>query len=540
MDFDALLRRFEHARNNRGAWDDMFQQIALRVLPQAADFGMQRSPGERRTEVMFDGTAALAAQRAVAAVSSFFWPSNQRYQRLSTTSEALNKVHRVKVYMESMTDLLFRARYSPRAAFEAQMGEAALQWFVFGTGLMFIDDDIKGQRLSYRSLHLGNTYICEGEGGKVDTVMRCWRWPVRNIEKRWPGKLPAKLQEVLAKRPDEQIEVAHVVMPRDEYSPDKPGYMGWPWASCYFIPSEKHKLEEGGYQSWPFAVLRYMTSPGEVYGRSPAWLALSNIRTLNTMKRSILGAAQKVVDPPLLASEDGVLGVFSQAPGHMNYGGLDPQGNQLVKPLLTGAKVELGIELMDKEREIISGAFMMDVFRALVENPQMTATQALELMQERATIMSPIGGRLESEGLGPMTERELQILSDAGQLPPMPPELIEAQGEYQIEYTSPMRKAMRASEAIAITRTLEAAIPLAQIDPSALDAFDIPKTMRELAEINGYPASAMRSEEDIEAMNEERAGQQQAAQLLEAAPALSQTAANLARMQAAGGGQPGV
>ena len=28
MDFDALLRRFEHARNNRGAWDDMFQQIA--------------------------------------------------------------------------------------------------------------------------------------------------------------------------------------------------------------------------------------------------------------------------------------------------------------------------------------------------------------------------------------------------------------------------------------------------------------------------------------------------------------------------------
>ena len=139
-----------------------------------------------------------------------------------------------------------------------------------------------------------------------------------------------------------------------------------------------------------------------------------------------------------------------------------------------------------------------------------------------------------------MTERELQILSDAGQLPPMPPELIEAQGEYQIEYTSPMRKAMRASEAIAITRTLEAAIPLAQIDPSALDAFNIPKTMRELAEINGYPASAMRSEEDIEAMKEERAGQQQAAQLLEAAPALSQTAANLARMQAAGGGQPGV
>lgn len=540
LDFDATVRRFETVRNNRGTWDDTFQQIAERVLPAAADFGMQRSPGERRTEKMYDGTAALAAQRAVAAVSSFFWPSNQRYQRLSTTSEALNKVHRVKVYMDALTDALFKARYSPRAAFEAQMGEAALQWFVFGTGLMFIDDDIKGQRLAYRSCHLGNTYISEGSGGKVDTVFRCWKWPLRNIEKRWPGKLPTKYKERLQKNPDFEIEVAHVVCPRDDYSPDKPGYFGWPWASCYFLPADKAKLEEGGYEAWPFSVLRYMTSPGEVYGRSPAWLALSNIRTLNTMKRTILGAAQKVVDPPMLASEDGILGVFSQAPGHLNFGGLDSQGNQLVKPLITGARVDIGIDLMDKEREIISGAFMMDVFRALVENPQMTATQALELMQERATIMSPIGGRLESEGLGPMTERELQLLSKAGQLPEMPPELIEAQGEYKIEYTSPMRKAMRSSEAIAITRTLEAAIPLAQIDPSALDAFDIPKTMRELAEINGYPAAAMRSIEDIEAMKQERAGQQEAQQLLEAAPAISQTAANLARMQAAGGVTPGV
>ena len=539
-DFDAVVRRFEIVRNNRGTWDDTFQQIAERVLPSAADFGMTRSDGERRTEKMYDGTAALAAQRAVAAVSSFFWPSNQQYQRLSTSNEALNKVHRVKVYMDELTERLFKARYSPRAAFEAQMGEAALQWFVFGTGLMFIEDDLKRQSLSYRSMHLGNSYIMEGAGGKVDTVFRCWKWAIRNVERRWPGKLPSKYAEKLKRNPDEEIEVAHVVMPRDDYSPDRPGYFGWPWASCYFLPGDKTKLEEGGYEAWPFAVLRYMTSPGEVYGRSPAWLALSNIRVLNTMKRSVLGAAQKVVDPPLLAYEDGVLNAFSQAPGYMNFGGLDSQGNQLVKPLITGAKVELGLDLMDKEREIISGAFMMDVFRALVENPQMTATQALELMQERATIMSPIGGRLESEGLGPMTERELQLLAKANQLPEMPPELIEAQGEYRIEYTSPMRKAMRASDAIAITRTLEAAIPLAQIDPSALDAFDIPKTMRELAEINGYPAEAMRSLEDVAAKQEERANQQQVQSLVEAAPQVSAAAANLARMQAAGGVAPGV
>ena len=540
MDFDTLCRRFDQARNNRGTWDDTFQQIAERVLPQAADFGTTRSPGERRTEKMYDGTAALASYRAVAAIASFFWPSNQRYQKLTTNDEALNKVHRVKVYMDEVTERLFKARYSPRAAFEAQMGEAALQWFVFGTGFLFVEDNPKAQSLSYRSMHLGQTYISEGASGKVDTVFRCWKWSLRNINQRWPGKLPARYASKLAQTPDMEIEVGHAVLPRDEYDPGRVGYMGMPWASCYFLPDTKDKLDEGGYRTWPFSVLRYMTSPGEVYGRSPAWLALSNIRVLNSMKRSTLAAAQKVADPPLLASEDGILGAFSQAPGALNFGGLDSQGNQLVKPLITEADVKLGLDMMDKEREIISGAFMMDVFRALVENPQMTATQALELMQERATIMSPIGGRLESEGLGPMTERELDLLANAGQLPPMPPELIEAQGEYRIEYTSPMRKAMRASEAIAITRTFEAILPLVPYDQSVLDPYDLQMASRELGEIGGVPAKIMRSIEDAKARGEGRAQQQEIQSMVEAAPQVSAAAANLAKMQAAGGVQPGV
>lgn len=539
MDIEFLCRRFEAAKSDRSNWETMWQQIAERVLPQMADFTSQRANGEARTEKMFDGTPALAAQKAVAAISAFGWPSNQRYQRLTTNDKALNKVHRVKVYMDALTDALFEARYSPRAAFEANMGEAGMQFFVFGTGALFVDEDVKRQTLRYKSLHLGNTYVLEGSGGMVDTVLRRWPWSLRQIEQRWPGQLPQKLADMLTKHPDAKVDVVHAVMPRTDYDPERLG-RDTPWASCYFLPDHKHKLEDGGYRTWPIPLMRYMTSPGEVYGRSPAWLAMSNIRVLNAMKRTTLAAAQKVADPPLLAAEDGVLGVFSQAPGHVNFGGLSANGEQLVKPLITGADPRLGIELMDKEREIIASAFMMDVFRVLVEHPQMTATQTLELMQERATVMSPIIGRIESEALGPMTERELDLLQHAGQLPEMPPELIEAEGEYRIEYTSPMRKAMRASEAIAINRTLESITPLAQINPRVLQVFDEVQVARELAEINGVPAKVLRSPEAMQAMDDAQASQQQAAALLEAAPAMSQTAANLAKMQAAGGLQPGV
>ena len=537
IDVDALQRRFERARATRGNWETLWQEIAERVLPQMADFNTRRSPGEKRTEKMYDATAALAAHKAVAAISAFVWPANQQYQKLTTSNPALNKVQRVKAWMDEATTALFRVRYSPRAAFESQMGAAGLQHFVFGTGLLFIDDDMRSRRITYQAAPLAQVTLAEGAGGHVDTVYRCWPWTLRQIEQRWPGKLPEKLRQRLATHPDDEVEVAHAVHPRTDYDAERVGYPGMPWVSAYWLPGEKHALDEGGFESWPFGVLRYMPSPGEVYGRGPAWLVLSNIKVLNTQKRSILQAAQKVVDPPLLAADLDV--PVSQVPGALNGGTLAANGDQLVKPLVSGARVDIGLDMMDKEREVIASAFLMDVFRVLVENPQMTATQTLELLNERAIHMAPIAGRIESECLGPMTERELDILQRAGQLPPMPPEMIEAQGEYEIEYTSPMRKAMRSSEAIAIARTMEQVLPLAEVRPEVLDAFDLEAAAIEVAEIQGMPAKLIRDEEQRKAIREARGQQQEDAQLLEAAPIVADTAASLAKLQAAGGVLPG-
>lgn len=540
MDFEGLLRRYQDAKSARANWETMWQDIADRVWPQMADFTTKRSDGAIRTEKMFDATAALAAQRALAALTSFFWPSNQRYQKL--TADAPKKVvtQAVQQYLDEQTETLFRVRYSPLAAFEAQMSEAGQSFLVFGTGILFIEEAwnkvAQTFHILYRSVPLAQCYLAENAAGKIDTLHRCFTWTLRQIEQRFPGKLPEKLAQRLLKEPDFKIEVVHSVCPREDYQPGKIGYGAMPFASVYYLPGEKAMLEEGGFRTFPFAIMRYMTSPGEIYGRSPAWLAMSNIRVLNTEKRTLLAAAQKVVDPPLLAAEDGVLGVFSQAPGAMNFGGLDQQGNELVKPLITGARLDIGLDMMDKEREIISSAFFLDVFKALVDNPQMTATQALELMQERATLMAPIGGRIESEGLGPMTERELDILAHAGQLDQMPQELVERGGAYEIEYTSPMRQAMRASEGIAITRSLEQILPLAQEDPSVLDVFQsLALTARELCEINGVPAKLMNDVNTIMALKDQRVQEANAAAAVQAAPQISAAAANLTKMQAAGG-----
>lgn len=530
---EYILRRHGDAKALRGNWETIWQDIADRVLPQAGDFTTIRSDGERRTELMFDATPALALQKFAAAIESFLTPRNQRWHMVTVSDPYLAKEHSVRAWLDEVTDTMFRARYSPKAAFASQTNEVYLGLGAFGTSGLFIDDDVRNAAVRYKSLNLAQTFILENQHGRVDTLFRCFKWTLRQIAQRWGAeKLPDKLRQRLEMHPDEKHEVLHYVGPREDYATDLIGALSMPWRSCYLLPHEKHKLEEGGYRVWPFGISRYMTTADEVYGRSPAWMALSNIRVLNSQKKSILKAAQKVIDPPLLASEDGVLSAFSQVPGAVNFGGLDSSGNQLVKPLITNAKIDIGLDMMDKEREIIASGFLLDVFQTLVENPQMTATQALELISERASLVSPILGRQQGEFLGSVTEREIDILANAGQLPPMPPEMIEAGGEYEIEYTSPMSRAVRASDGVAIVRTLEGLTPLAQIDPSVLDVFDTEMVARELSEINGVPAKVLRSPEAIKAMKEGRAQQAEAAALLEAAPSVTSAAANLVKLQA--------
>ena len=103
----------------------------------------------------------------------------------------------------------------------------------------------------------------------------------------------------------------------------------------------------------------------------------------------------------------------------------------------------------------------------------------------------------------------------------MPPALIEAEGEFDIEYDSPLSRAQRAEEASGWLRTLEAAIAFANTTQNigVLDNFDEDIIYRDLSEINAVPASWMRGEDGVVKLREDRAQQQQMQQAIEAAPA---------------------
>ena len=127
----------------------------------------------------------------------------------------------------------------------------------------------------------------------------------------------------------------------------------------------------------------------------------------------------------------------------------------------------------------------------------------------------------QSERLGPMIHRELDVLANLRMLPPMPPELIEAGGQYDVVYTSPISRAMRAQEAAGFMRTVETAKEIVNItqDPSYLDPFDFDVALPEIADIQAVPPRWMADDQKIKQKRKSRAEMQQKQMQIQAMPA---------------------
>ena len=169
--------------------------------------------------------------------------------------------------------------------------------------------------------------------------------------------------------------------------------------------------------------------------------------------------------------------------------------------------------MMEMERLVINDAFLITLFQILVETPAMTATEVLERSREKGALLSPTMGRSQTEYLGPMIERELDVLSQQGLLPEMPQVLLESMAEYEAVYDSPLSRAQRAEEATGLMRLVDWTTQSIQItgDPSALDWIDWDSAMPDLADISAVPNRWMRGGEAVMAIREQRAQQDGAA-----------------------------
>lgn len=505
-----LIDRQSQMESDRAIWEQHWREIAERVLPRQNDFITARQPeGAKRTDKIFDATACLALERSASAIDSLITPATQQWHGLEPEDPALANDREVKAYCEEVTKILFRVRYAPSANFASQTHECYIGLMAFGTLGMFVDD-VVGLGIRYKSIPLVESYIAENHAGVVDYIHRKFPMTTRQAIQKFGTALPEKLRNAGEKEPFRKWDFIHCVKPNEDQKYGRMDRSGMPFLSYYVSIEEQAMLSEGGYRTMPYMFSRHVTAPRETYGRSPAMTVLPDIKMLNEMEKSFIRAAHKIISPPLLAYGDGILSAFSTRPDAINYGGVNDQGQQLVVPMKTGANLPIVREMSDQRRKVINDAFYITLFQILVENPRMTATEALIRAQEKGQLLAPTVGRQQTEFLGPMIEREIDILQFARILPPPPEKLLRSGGGLKVRYKSPLTRLQRAEDGVAIMRTVEQMVSIANAGkPEVLEVFEPMALAFEVAEINGAPAKVLRTKEDYQAVIARNAQQQQ-------------------------------
>jgi len=528
----TVMAEQEVASGLRGNYEQTWEEIARRVLPSyATQFsGQNRSlilPGAQRMEEMVDSTGALALTRFAAAMESMLTPRSSTWHTVIPSDPVLMKDRATRIWFEELTRQLFALRYASSANYASQKHEDYMMLGAFGTGNIFIDalDSKYEKGLRYRAVHLGQTYFMENHQGVIDRVFRRFSLTARQaVQQFGTDRLPEIIvKDAAAPRGGHKpYWFIHKVSPRTDYDPGRVDYQGMKFHSCYVSITEKTTVQEGGYNTFPYAISRYVTGPGEVYGRSPAMLALPTIKSLNEMKKTMLKQGHRSVDPVLLAHDDGILDSFSLRPGALNPGGVNADGKPLVHALPVG-NLAVGDKMMEAEKLVINDFFLVTLFQILVDTPQMTATEVIERSREKGALLSPTMGRQQSESLGPQVDREIDLLTQLRLLAPMPPALLEAKGQYTIQYNSPLSRMARSEEAAGFMRVVDYAKEIFSVtqDLTIMDNFNFDTALPELADIQAVPVRWMKDAQQIAAVRQDRAQQQQTQQMIDAAPAAS-------------------
>ncbi|MEH6358840.1 MAG: portal protein [Pseudomonadales bacterium] len=511
--------------DREGSWESHWEEIAERVLTRQSKIFFNSNPsftkGEKKTEKQFDASPEIALGRFASVMETMISPTHQMWHNLRASDESLNRKHAVRVYLEQINKILWRQRYRSTANYQSQQYETYMSLGAYGTGALWIDA-ADGGGLRYRSMHLSEVYFDINHQGVVDTIYRRYEQTARQLMQEFdePSK---QIREAADKDPDKKFWIIHCVRPNGEMDSKRVDFRGMEFSSIYVDEDNKFILSEGGFATFPMALSRYITTPGEIYGRSPAMLALPAIKSLNEMKKSVLTQGHRINNPALFVHDDGIMDGLNIAPNAVNYGGVSKDGRMMVHTLPTG-NLAAGQEMMQMEKDIINDAFLVNIFQVLIDRRGQTpptATEVLELTKEKGSLLAPTMGRQQSEAQGPMIERELDLLAKQGIIPPMPPELIEAAGEFEIEYDSPLARAQKAEQASGMFRSLELATTHANVtqDPAAFDWFNMDVIMPQVMDINNVPASWQSSQKQVDAKREGRNQQAETQQLIEAAPA---------------------
>ena len=526
---EQLKRRYDGLKGDteRAHFEQHAQEIAEVISPRKNDFVGMRTPGEKKMNRVYDPTGIHANEMLGAGLHGMATNPSTKWFSLRMVGSRLpgpdgedidaNEVPEVQKYLAHVEETMWARLYQPGTNFTTALHECYLDLGAFGNCIMFVGQRDNGG-LMFEARSLAECVFAENAEGRIDTVLRCTEYTVRQmmqmqVSDGW--KVSAKVVEKYNdKHYDEKVKVIHAVFPRAERDYQKKDQSNMPFASCYFEHDACHLLQEGGFPEFPYLVGRWSKHASELYGRGPGMTALPDVKMLQAMTVTKIKLLQKAADPPMWLRNDGVIGQTRTVPGGINYWRGNPGEGVMLQPVSLQGLQAISEDIKG-QRELILRTFNADLMR-MVDRADMTATEVVQRTAEQMRLFGPLIGRLESEFLGPLVERVFGILTRQSLLPPAP-EAIQEQ-EFTVEYVSPIATAQKQQSANGIVQVMQL---IGAFGPDmamqiAGKNLDVDKLFRWLWDLFNNDPDLLKSEEDLDADNQQA---QMAQQMQLGAPA---------------------
>ena len=534
--------------SQRHRWEVYWRDIARYVLPQSDQYD-EIIGGGSLTEIMgsvtgspnaaerapdlYDATSLWGVERLAAGLLSLKTPESALWHDLGldddwagpNTQFGSEPDHEEKIALQRLRNYLFGIRSNPKSGFWPAWHEVIRSVAAFGDGWLFIrqNRDMNLPIFAYEYLPLYQLYPVIGRHGIPERMFRRVRITAYNAAKRFGIKKLSAVAQTLANDPAKRhtlVPILHAVIPREGKDRDRLGNYGAAFASYYLDPDESKVIHESGFNSFPFARFAWQTSGRRPFTTGPVALALGEVKSLQEMAKNELIASQTALRPPYAIAAKNHMRL-NLNPGASNPGLINQRGAPLFAPLTNGTRPDFATTIMEQRRARLDRLLYIDLWQALLSDPQMTATQAMLRAQEKGEILGPVGISLNG-GLAAMVDREISVLGDErafneGSPLALPPSLSER--TVAPVFTSPLDKLRRIGELTGMQRVVEFFAPLAEVKPDLFDRFDFDTMLDKAVDILGAPQDMLRGIEDVK---EGRAGQQQIAQLMQLITAAQQ------------------
>ncbi|RWO68966.1 MAG: phage tail protein [Mesorhizobium sp.] len=523
---DVLSRQSE-LETERAHYEGVWEQVAEFCDPDAPDIFANRSSrslesqaerSERRGSRVYATTINSAANRLAAGLESLIIPQSEKWHGLSTAAMDDEETDEEKKWAESLRDFLFSLRYSANSNF-VPATQACLRNVVrYGPAYLYAEEGFGSTMVRYASIPVVEGYISRNRWGQVDTFHRRYERTARQTAQMLGYvKLPAKIKALVddPTKCDTKISLIHCIKPRDERRMYRIGgqmdYLDTAFASYHVIEEEEVIAKESGFRTFPVATFNWRRYESDPYGISPTIEALTTVREENAVRRSGLRALQQITDPAT-ASKARMDDVPVLNPGE-NYPGLMSDSGQIqIAPINTGANPSYAFDYAQTRADEIRDMMFVNLFQTLVQNPQMTATEALIRQEEKGALLGPSGSIIQS-GFATNLDRELGILEDKGLYDQdsrfLPPASLAGKS-VRPTFTGPLDVLRRSAEARDTIQVVTTAMQMAQFDPDVMDNIDSDEAIKIVQSAGRSPARLFRSADDIAARRDAKAKQQQA------------------------------